>query len=70
MTIHIKECEMGKTYGMHMEDDIDGRLVFIVFTSPPIRNKSMNYIGIHEKIQPSNVFGPLFERLSFEFWPN
>jgi hypothetical protein len=61
---------MGKTCSTHMEGAIDGRLIFIVFTSPPIRNKSMHYIGIHEKIKPSNTFRPLFEILSFDFWPN
>jgi len=70
MAIHIKEYEMGNKYSTRMEDDIDGRLIFIFFTSPPIRNQSMHYICIHEKMQASNVFRPLFERPSFVFWWN
>ena len=58
---------MGKTYSTHMKDDIDGRLIFIVFISPPVHNKSMHYICIHEKTQQSNAFRPLFEGTSFEF---
>jgi len=40
---------MGKTYSTHLEDDIDGRLIFIVFVSPLIRNKSVHYIGSYEE---------------------
>jgi hypothetical protein len=39
---------MGKTCSTRMEDDIDGRLIFKVFISPPIRNQPMHYICIHE----------------------
>jgi hypothetical protein len=70
MTINIKEYVIGKTYSTHMEDDIDGSLIVIVFTSPPVRNKSMHYICVNEEIQPSNAFRRLFERPSLEFWPN
>lgn len=48
MAIHIKEYEMGKAYSTHMEDYTDGRLIFIFFTSPPIRNQSIHYICIHK----------------------
>jgi len=61
---------MDKTYSTHMEDDIDGRLIFIFFTSRPVRSQSMHDIRIYEKIQVSNVFRPLFERSSFVFWRN
>jgi hypothetical protein len=32
-----------------MEDNIDGRLIFKVFVSLPIRNQSKHHICIHEK---------------------
>jgi len=68
MAIHVKEYEIGKTIARVWKTTLIGG--WFSYFLPPFQfviNQSVQCICIHEKIEPSIVFRPLFERPSFVF---